>query len=153
MKKFACLALVVAACGSKSTAPATTTPKEEPATVVLPDVPFEQLDHEQRAEFMKQKVVPAMEPIFKNHDAKKYAEFGCVTCHGPGAMKGEFHMPAADGPPKLTKEGMGKISKEDMEWMAGEVKPLMAKLLGESEWSPENPTGFGCHDCHTTEQP
>lgn len=30
-------------------------------------------------------------------------------------------------------------------------KIAMVKLLSESELTPENPTGFGCQNCHTTE--
>lgn len=149
MKILACLVLL-AACGSKSSAPTTTTAKQEPAQVVLPDVPFEKLEHEQRIEFMKQKVMPVMEPIFKNHDPKEYAEFGCVTCHGKQALEGHFDMPSTDTP-KLNFKDMSKWKPEDLEWMSKEVKPAMAKLLSVAEYTPENPTGFGCQGCHTTE--
>lgn len=145
--------LLAAACGSKA-APAATTPPEE-KTVVLPEgVPFDQLDQDQRIEFMKQKVVPAMQPIFQNHDPKEFAEFGCKTCHGEQAEQGHFDMPNP-GLPKLNfkdQAAMAKFSKEDLEWMANEVKPTMAKLLSEPEFTPENPNGFGCTGCHTTEE-
>ena len=42
--------------------------------VALPDLPFDKLEHDQRIEFMKQKVMPVMKPIFQNHDAKDFAE-------------------------------------------------------------------------------
>ncbi len=100
---------------------------------------------------MKTKVVPAMAPIFKNHDATKYAEFGCKTCHGEGAEKGEFEMPNP-GLPVLDFKDMSKHKKEDLEWMSNEVKPTMAKLLQEPEYSEQNPTGFGCPECHTVKQ-
>lgn len=150
MKALACV-LVLAACGSKS-APTSTTPTGgETATVVLPEnAKFDELDHDQKIEFMKQKVVPTMEPIFKNHDPEEFAEFGCVTCHGPKAKEGEFHMPA-DALPKLDFKDMSKWKPEDLKWMGEQVKPAMAKLLGEAEYTPENPTGFGCQNCHTTE--
>lgn len=149
MKYLACL-VVVAACGSSQSSSSTTTPSDEPAKVVLPDVPFEQLEHDQRAEFMKQKLMPVMEPIFKTHDAKEFAEFGCVTCHGKQALDGHFDMPSAELP-KLNFKDMSKYKPEDLEWMGKQVKPAMAKLLGRTEYSPENPTGFGCQNCHTTE--
>jgi hypothetical protein len=144
--------LLAAACGSKA-APATTTPATEDKTVTLPEgVAFEQLDQDQRIEFMKQKVVPAMQPIFQNHDAKKFAEFGCKTCHGEQAAEGHFDMPNPALPKLNFKDpsAMAKFSKQDMEWMAKEVKPTMAKLLSQPEFTPENPTGFGCTGCHTT---
>jgi hypothetical protein len=149
MKYLGFLVLLVA-CGSKSTVPTTTTSKGEPAQVVLPDVPFDKLEHEQRIEFMKQKVMPVMEPIFKNHEPKEYAEFGCVTCHGKQALEGHFDMPSTDIP-KLDFRDMSKWKPADLAWMNNEVKPAMAKLLSEAESSPEIPTGFGCHNCHTTE--
>jgi mono/diheme cytochrome c family protein len=151
MKSFVLLvSLVAAACGSKT--PSTTSPGSGPATATaaLPDVPFEKLDHDQRIQFMKEKVVPAMAPVFKQHDAKKYSEFGCKTCHGDGAEKGEFDMPFG-GLPKLNFADMSKFKKEDLEWMGKDVKPAMAKLLQEAEYSDENPKGFGCLHCHTQE--
>jgi hypothetical protein len=101
---------------------------------------------------MKQKVVPAMKPIFQNHDPKGYAEFGCKTCHGEQAMQGHFDMPNPDLPKLNFKDqaAMAKFKKEDLEWMAKEVKPEMAKLLSLPEFTPENPKGFGCTGCHTT---
>ena len=142
---LACTLLLAAACGSKSSPPVAPEPG---ATMVLPDVPFDKLDHDQQIEFMKTKVMPAMEPIFKAHDATKYAQFGCQTCHGPGAEKGEFEMPTPTLP-VLDFKDMSKYKKEDLEWMGKDVKPTMAKLLGETEYTAENPTGFGCGHCHT----
>lgn len=153
MKLLAVLAslVVAAACGSKT--PATTTTgggDTGSASPVLPDVPFEKLDHDQQIQFMKEKVVPTMAPIFKEHDPKEFAEFGCKTCHGDGAEKGEFDMPNA-GLPKLDFANMGKFKKEDLEWMGTKVKPTMAKLLQEPEMTQESPVGFGCLGCHTAE--
>jgi len=150
---FASLVLATA-CGSK--APATTTTagggggSAGSATPVLPDVPFEKLDHDQQIQFMKEVVVPTMGPLFQAHDPKEFAEFGCKTCHGPGAEKGEFDMPNP-GLPKLNFADMSKHKKEDLEWMGKVIKPQMAKLLKEPEYSAENPTGFGCGECHTIE--
>lgn len=148
------LSALLAACGSKSQSQ--TTPgggsgdTAGSAVAVLPDVPFEQLDHDQQIQFMKEKVVPTMGPLFKEHDAEEFAEFGCKTCHGPGAEQGEFDMPAAHLP-KLNFGDMSKFDPKTVEWMGKVVKPTMAKLLGEAEYSPENPKGFGCLQCHTAE--
>jgi mono/diheme cytochrome c family protein len=139
--------LFAAACGSKSPAPAA--PAGE-AEVVLPDVAFDKLDHEQRIAFMKQKVMPAMTPIFQHHDPKDFAEFGCKTCHGPDAKERKFEMPNP-GLPKLNFKDLSKFKKEDLEWMGKEVMPTMAKLLGEEPYSDANPKGFGCLECHTQE--
>jgi hypothetical protein len=144
----AAITLGSGACGAKST-PST---KPDPARSVLPDVPFGELDHDQREQFMEERVVPTMAPIFKNHDAKKYAEFGCTTCHHDD---GSHDMPNHELP-KLdlaepSSKGWGKYKPADLEWMKNEVKPAMAKLLRVAEFSPENPKGFGCPDCHTAE--
>jgi hypothetical protein len=154
MKRLVLIAsLFAAACGGKSSS-TTTTPTggsnagSADAVVVLPDVPFDSLDHEQRIAFMKQKVMPAMEPLFKNHDGKKYAEFTCKTCHGEGAAAGKFDMPN-EKLPALNFADMSKFKKEDVEWMGKEIKPAMAELLGQPEYTPENPKGFGCLECHT----
>ncbi len=156
MKTFVLFAsLTLAACGSKSSS-TTTTPtgggagSGEAVRPPLPDVPFESLDRDQRMQFMKEKVVPTMEPLFKNRDAKKFAEFGCKTCHGDGAKEGKFDMPN-DKLPKLFGPSMSKFKKEDLEWMGKEIKPTMAKLLQQTEYSEENPKGFGCLECHTAE--
>jgi hypothetical protein len=97
---------------------------------------------------MKQKVVPALKPLFQNHDAKKYAEFGCKTCHGKEVDAGKYDMPNAELP-KLDFNDMSKFKKEDIEWMSKDIKPTMAKLLQQPEMTKENPKGFGCLECHT----
>ncbi len=157
MKLLAVLAslVVAAACGSKAPATATTTGGGDStgsATPVLPDVPFEKLDHDQQIQYMKEVVVPTMTPLFQEHDAKEFAEFGCKTCHGPGAEKGEFDMPNP-ALPKLNFKDMSKHEKEDLEWMGKVIKPTMAKLLKEPEYNESTPDGFGCLHCHTAEAP
>jgi len=148
MKTFVLLAsLLAASCGGKSSPGGDT---GSAATKPLPDVPFDSLDHEQRIQFMKEVVLPTMEPLFKAHDATKFAEFGCKTCHGPSAEQGKFDMPN-EGLPKLFGPGMAKFKKEDLEWMGKEIKPTMAKLLKQPEYSESNPKGFGCLECHTPE--
>jgi len=123
---------------------------EESAAVVLPDVPFDKLDHEQKVAFMKQKVMPVIKPLFQNHDPKDYADFGCATCHGEQAKQGHFDMPNAKLP-KLNFNDMSKFKKEDIEWMGKEIEPAMGKILNLPLYSKENPTGFGCLNCHTQE--
>jgi hypothetical protein len=142
VKSALVLALAVASCG----------PKPAPAPVSLPDVPFAKLDHAQKIEFMKQKVVPAMKPIFQQHDAKKYAEFGCETCHGPRPEERKFEMPQAG----LTKIGVSeefyaRFKPADLQWMGEAVLPAMAGLLRlePSFTDPAPKVGFGCAGCHT----
>ena len=141
------LVALITACGGKST-PATTTTTTETAAKPLPDVPFDQLDQDQRAQFMKEKVVPAMKPVFQNHDPKMFADFGCKTCHGKEAEKGHFDMPNADLPKIGKSTDWSQFKKENIDWMKDEVKPAMAKVMNMPEWSPDNPKGFGCGACH-----
>jgi hypothetical protein len=112
------------------------------ATPVLPDVPFGKLDHDQRVQLMKERVVPAVGPLFQRH-APKFASFGCKTCHGDDPS---YRMPNPD----LPKLGdMTKFETRDVEWMEHDIEPAMVKLLGEPEATKDNPGGFGCLSCHT----
>ena len=144
MARVACLVFVLAACPSPSP---TTIPQPpvEPAHDALPDVPFDKLDLGQRADFMKQKVIPAMAPLFAKHGT----QLMCETCHGKPGQDGHYKMPN----PKLPKLGddLSAFKPEDVQWMATEIKPTMAKLLDRPEFSPATPTGFGCSVCHPLE--
>jgi hypothetical protein len=100
-----------------------------------------------KAAFMKAKVVPAMSKTFQAYDAKKYADFGCKTCHGP-AMKPkpseflpELHMKA------------GKLAEADtnpdiVKFMHEHVMPDMAGVFGKPPYDPATNSGFGCAGCH-----
>jgi hypothetical protein len=96
---------------------------------------------------MKEVVVPEMEKLFKAYDGTKYAEFGCKTCHGDGVDDHTFKMPNSKLP-KLNFEDPSKMDAKAAEFMKTQVKPAMARLLQESEYTPENPKGFGCLECH-----
>ena len=137
--------VVLAACGSAPPAP-TTTPS--PTPTALPDVAFDKLDHDQKMEFMKQKVVPAMKPLFQSHDAAKFAEFGCKTCHGKDPEASKFKMPDPELP-VLDFSDMSKFKPEDIQWMKNDIMPTMAKTLQLPPHSADNPNGFGCLGCHT----
>jgi hypothetical protein len=150
MKKLVLIA-ILAACGGSKTGPTTTTTTDNQARPALPDIPFESMDHEQQKQFMAERVMPAMGPLFVNHDPKKFPKLECVTCHGKGAETGKFEMPNPDLP-KLNFADMSKFKKEDVEWMGKEIEPTMAKTLNLPVYSEDNPTGFGCLGCHTQAQ-
>jgi hypothetical protein len=107
------------------------------------------LSKEQQAAYMKTKVMPAMSPVFKGHDATKYAEFGCKTCHGH-----PFQDPH-DFLPHLTFSG-GTITQfkdkpEISKWMHEQVEPGMAVAMGQQPYDMKTNTGFGCKGCHTVD--
>jgi len=142
------LLLAVVACGPK---PGPGGGAGGSATGVLPDVPFDEYDHEQKIQFMKQKVMPTMAPLFQRHDPQRFARFDCKTCHGPIADRGEYHMPN-DKLPKLNLADLRSFDPRNVAFMQNLIKPTMARLLKQPEFSEENTDGFGCMGCHTRVQ-
>jgi predicted small lipoprotein YifL len=146
-------AAALAGCGGKS--PTAAEPSAAEAKPLAPGV-WEAMNDKDRATFMKNVVVPIMGAKFKAFDdAQKVAggeeEFGettCKTCHGPGAEEGKFEMPSG-ALPELDFANPDPADAAVNEFMAKEVKPVMANLLGLPEYSEANPTGFGCLHCHT----
>jgi hypothetical protein len=110
---------------------------------------FDKLTTDEKTEFMKKTVVPTMKPLFQAFDAKKYANFGCKTCHGKDPKATKFKMPNPELP-KLDFAALkaGKQAPKVAEFMAKTVKPEMAKLFHEPEMTETNPKGFGCLECH-----
>jgi hypothetical protein len=151
-------ASAVWACAS-STPEAQTAAAEEPkaadtsgtekTAAPLPDTWQKDMSKELQIAFMKERVMPAMTPVFKEHDAKEFANFGCETCHGPEYKTPTQYLPALtlkDG--KLTSfETDPEISK----WMAEKVVPAMAGAMGMPPYNPETNEGFGCGGCHAIE--
>ncbi|MBA2543923.1 MAG: hypothetical protein H0V17_30045 [Deltaproteobacteria bacterium] len=114
---------------------------------------FDKLTHDQKMDFMKKQVVPKMKPMFQKFDAKEFANFGCKTCHGKDPAKTKYEMPSKDVPAlDFAALKAGKQKPEMAKWMSDVVKPEMAKLLNEPEYSDTNPKGFGCTHCHTVKK-
>lgn len=127
----------------------------KPAAPVSSGIDWKSMDKKARKAYMKTKVTPEMKKSFQAYDAKRYKNFNCTTCHGEGAVKGDFKMPNAKLP-RLPKDmagfkALGEKKPEAMKFMGGEVKPKMAALLNLPEYKPEHPTGFGCNACHMSE--
>lgn len=158
--------LLVAACGGKSE-PATdtttqpineTAPPARPEEAAPPEgMAWKDMNHEQRAAFMKQTVVPTMKPLFQEYDAKRFGEFNCKTCHGAGAADGSFKMPnpalpVLPSPDKFMEFAKDPKNQPGIKFMAEKVKPTMAKLLQEAEFDPKTNQGeFGCSACHVVQ--
>lgn len=119
------------------------------AIVAASDFKFDKLSSEDKVKFMKQKVMPAMKPLFQKFDPKEFGNVTCKTCHGKDPQGSKYKMPSPDLP-ALDFDAI-KAGKEDpkmVEFMAKVVKPEMAKLLNEPEMTESQPKGFGCLDCH-----
>lgn len=114
---------------------------------------FDTLSHDEQMDFMKKTVVPKMKPLFQKFDAKEFSNFGCKTCHGKDPQKSKYKMPSPDIEPlDFAALKAGKQKPEMAKWMGEVVKPEMAKLLKEEEYSDKNPKGFGCLHCHETKK-
>ncbi|MBX5484072.1 MAG: hypothetical protein IRZ16_19785 [Myxococcaceae bacterium] len=122
-----------------------------------PQVAWKDMTPEQRGRFMKAKVMPKMKPIFQAFDAKEFADFTCASCHGKNARDRQFHMPN----PEIfalpaSEEAFKPVMEQKPEWvkfMAEQVTPAMAELLGREPFNPQapKPDAFSCGACHTTE--
>jgi hypothetical protein len=119
------------------------------SAIAATDFDFDKLSKEDKVKFMKQKVMPAMKPLFQKFDKKEFAKFTCKTCHGKDPPGTKYEMPSKDLP-KLDFAAIkaGKEDPEVVEFMSKVVKPEMAKLLNEPEMSDTEPKGFGCLHCH-----
>jgi hypothetical protein len=121
-------------------------------------IDWEHMKFDERKKYMKSTVLPTMKKEFQTFDAKTFKKFSCETCHGDGAVDGKFKMPN----PKLPKlpqptdragfMALQQKKPEIVKFMGTVVKPKVAGLLGLPEWSPQNPKGFGCYECHTKEE-
>ena len=136
-----------AAPGGETGAPAAEAPAGEAPAGAADMVWKDDLSTKDKAAFMKAKVMPEMGKVFKDHDAAKYENFSCKTCHGkdmkpkPVEALPELHF--KDG--KITEaEKMPEMFK----FMHESVEPKMAAVFGKEPYDPKTNTGFGCNGCH-----
>lgn len=144
------LLLVIAAACVQRAEP----PKAAPGP---PQLQWKSMTRAQRMKYMEKVVVPEMRPLFVAIDPKRFASFGCRTCHGPSFDDDTFDMPNRE---LLmlpdTPEEMIPIARDKGMWleaMTKQIKPRMARLLGLQEYDPDHPQpdAFGCHGCHRVE--
>ena len=122
---------------------------EASASAERPD--WDAMDHQQRAQFMAEVVVPEMQTLFAEFDGERFAEVSCATCHGANAREVAFHMPNELAPLDPTQIPAMFASEEPMHvFMTRTVWPRMGELLGEELYDPERGTGFSCRGCHGT---
>lgn len=132
----------------------------ETKVVGPPEVAWKDLTYVQQREYMKKVVMPKMKPVFQKFDAKTFHDFTCETCHGKGATDRKYKMPSPDIKPlPNTPEAFQAKLKAEPSWpkwtkfMAGEVEPGMAALLGIPAFNPQKPdkSAFSCAGCHKLE--
>lgn len=114
---------------------------------------WEKMSFDERKQYMKKVVMPAMYEEFNKFDSTRFTAMNCRTCHGSGVKAGDFKMPNSRIA-KLTMnfEEMAHDNPHYMNFMATVVKPKMAALLGMPEYNHESQTGFGCMNCHMFEE-
>jgi len=150
---FASIAVAVASCAG-APSPVTSAPAAIPTFARPHDLAWATWSHEQKLAYMKEAVLPTEAPLFREYDAKRFAELTCRSCHGAGVDDGTYAMPN----PALPKVTPGKIY--DMEktnprvfrFMQDVLVPRTAALLGMPEWSHKTMSGFGCFNCHPNAQ-
>jgi len=114
---------------------------------------WEEMSFDERKQYMKKVVMPAMYEEFNKFDSTRFTAMNCRTCRGSGVKAGDFKMPNSRIA-KLTMnfEEMAHDNPNYMQFMGKVVKPKMAALLGLKPYSHDNPTGFGCQSCHMFEE-
>lgn len=139
---------LASACGGESPPPASPPPggSSSASPAALPSAWQAGMTKDQQMAFMKERVVPPLAKVFQAHDAKEFASFGCVTCHGP-----KYQEPK-DFLPRLTMKD-GKITSfaekpAVSQFMAEKVVPAMAAAMGLPPYDPATHKGFGCAGCH-----
>ncbi len=127
---------------------------DDDSTPYVQPGPFEDMEREERIEFMRHVVVPTMQPLLAAIDPEKYNEvdFGCADCHGEGYIDADYEMP--NGIAELRVPDFPYSQHTDPElaeygvMMEDELLPVMADLLGRDLWSPQTPGGMRCGACH-----
>lgn len=134
-------------CGAKQgeTAKAPALPK--------PPKAWTDMTHDEKFDYMSEEVVSRMEDAFVGHDAKRFADFSCGTCHGAGADDGTYKMPNAaimaiprSGTPE--QKELVKNHRPMLQFMFNQVYKPMREMLDLPEYDPKTNQGFGCFSCH-----
>src|SRR4051812_28810172 len=162
---LACLIGTAAVAAEGAAAPKAEAPTAEAGAAPSPEavaagkkIDWAKMDPAAKKKYMKVTVLPTMKKLFVAFDKKAYSKMSCETCHGKKGPENKFKMPNADLPklPQPTDRAgfmaLQQKKPEAAKFMGTQVKPTMAALLGKPEWSPTNPEGFGCYQCHTKEE-
>lgn len=119
-----------------------------------PDKPWADMSYQEREWYMIAKVHPISQELFLNYDDTRYAQFECVPCHGEDGKAKKYKMPSDHlGPlPDPKSEKFADILDSPLgEFMAEQVTPVTARLLGLPTYDAATGQGFGCFACHRKE--
>lgn len=108
---------------------------------------WQDMDFDQRKEYMTQIVEPEMQAIFQEFDAVEYAEFACSTCHGDDAEDVEYEMPNGLHPLRFPLNPSTPEEEAYIEFMEDDVIGPMADLVDQEVGM----SGFRCTACHELE--
>ena len=92
--RFVAIAVVLSACTKPTPAPDAAPAESQAAATESAAVAWADQNHDQRAQYMKEVVMPAMAKSFQGFNAEEFANMDCTTCHGPGAKEGKFDVGA-----------------------------------------------------------
>jgi hypothetical protein len=117
-----------------------------------PSRPWAQMNHQQRARYMGEAVMPAMTTLFHAYDSTRYAQVTCATCHGTNARQVNFRMPnrLPTLPAFGTPEAQHAMEENPRiyQFMGQRVVPAMSQILGVEPFNMQTHQGFGCANCH-----
>ena len=143
---IASLSLSAACGGPPASGPPSSPRNADPGAAPAPASWSKEMTQDQQMAFMKTNILPAMGPVFQSHDATKYADFSCNTCHGPAYKNPHDYLP------RLTmKDGNLTAFAEKPEvarFMAESIAPKMAASMGLPPYNMQTHQGFGCGGCH-----
>ena len=150
---LALIAIITLLISSSANIKATENKKSEALMPQDSTINWEKMSFDERKNYMKNVVMPAMYEEFNKFDSTRFSAMNCRTCHGSGVKAGDFKMPNSRIA-KLTMnfEEMAHDNPNYMQFMGKVVKPKMAALLGLKPYTHDNPTGFGCQSCHMFEE-
>jgi hypothetical protein len=116
-----------------------------------PPRPWAEMSEDEREYYMVAAVLPIAAEDFRAHDAERYANITCETCHGDDGRERGYEMPSrylprlpAPGSP----EWAAMTERPAYAFMAEVVTPTVRTQLGMPAYDPATGTGFGCFSCH-----
>ena len=111
-----------------------------------PERPWSEMSHEDREMDMVGRFLPIMGEVFQEHDATRYQNFACESCHGSDMRERNFAMPSPRlpavpmaGTPEY--QTLATAAPEAVRFMEEHVTPPMQTMLGMG-------ATFTCNGCH-----